>query len=393
MPCRHKPPSVFTLPCSSDSPGFLYVFTENYGTVSKIGRTNCPPRRKKDWAKQCDPVQQNWACCWKVPCARKFEMLVHSHFKCEGAWLRPTPCLACFVKHCEKFDTVACGGLNEIVHVVEDYLQQLGWHITRPKGGGERPQRDDRAKKHRQTVKKVVTRGTRTPKLPSLLAPPSSSDASGFLYVFTEDFGATAKIGHTNCPPRRKKEWAKQCDPVPQKWVYHWRVRYARKFESLIHAHFKHKGAWIRPYPCQACLIKHREKFDAHKCGGQAEIVRVVEDYLTQLGWAVSRYVLLSLSAYRDSARWGGQWALTNAFDVLRGAYSSTNKLRDWKSYYYTVRVARTYKGSANVTAAALRRSLLHVIATVRGTHIGTLRSSSDDNHASGGCRDSGGGR
>ncbi|KAJ7051409.1 hypothetical protein C8F01DRAFT_1263002 [Mycena amicta] len=130
MPRRHKSPSVLAPPSSSDSSGFLYVFTENHGTTAKIGRTNSPPRCKKEWAKQCDPVPQDWVCCWKVRYARKFETLVHSHFKCEGAWLRPTPCVACFVKHREKFDTFACGGLNKIIRVVEQYLRQLGWRIT-----------------------------------------------------------------------------------------------------------------------------------------------------------------------------------------------------------------------------------------------------------------------
>ncbi|KAJ7059173.1 hypothetical protein C8F01DRAFT_1085017 [Mycena amicta] len=131
MPRRHKPPSVLTPPSSSDSSGVLYVFTEKYGMITKIGRTNCPLRRKKDWAKQCNPVSQEWVYCWKVPYAQKFESLVHAHFKYEGAWLRPPPCSGCFVRHREKFDTGACGGLDEIACVVEDYLRQLGWRVTR----------------------------------------------------------------------------------------------------------------------------------------------------------------------------------------------------------------------------------------------------------------------
>ncbi|KAJ7052430.1 hypothetical protein C8F01DRAFT_1337509 [Mycena amicta] len=124
---------------------------------------------------------------------------------------------------------------------------------------------------------------------PSLLVPPSPSDKRGSLYVFSEDSGQVFKIGRTNCPPRRKEEWARQCKPAAQQWMFHWRVPYAKKFEALVHAHFKYHGAWLRPSRCRHCRVKHREKFGAGLCGGRNEVIRVVEDYLGQLGWDVMR--------------------------------------------------------------------------------------------------------
>ncbi|KAJ7634024.1 hypothetical protein B0H17DRAFT_1217359 [Mycena rosella] len=61
----------------------------------KIGRSNRPPRRKREWMRQCRPQQQEWWFYWDVPDARQFEHLIHLHFKLHGAWIWPEDCEFC----------------------------------------------------------------------------------------------------------------------------------------------------------------------------------------------------------------------------------------------------------------------------------------------------------
>ncbi|KAJ7840093.1 hypothetical protein B0H14DRAFT_2587659 [Mycena olivaceomarginata] len=115
--------------------GVLLLLHRAPQRIAKYGRSNCAPRRKKEWARQCRPQKQDWECYWVVPYAAKFgeflpfglcgpltavsEALIHAHFKRAGAWIRPVPCAYCGVKHCEKFDYRICGGRREVFRVVE----------------------------------------------------------------------------------------------------------------------------------------------------------------------------------------------------------------------------------------------------------------------------------
>ncbi|KAJ7085953.1 hypothetical protein C8R44DRAFT_893799 [Mycena epipterygia] len=96
----------------------------------KIGRSNRPLRRQREWKQKCWPQQQDWWFYWDVPDAPSFERLIHLHFKLHGAWIRPEECEFCGTKHCEKFDYARCGGSNGVVAVVEYYLRHLGWPIN-----------------------------------------------------------------------------------------------------------------------------------------------------------------------------------------------------------------------------------------------------------------------
>ncbi|KAJ7655434.1 hypothetical protein B0H17DRAFT_1186029 [Mycena rosella] len=95
----------------------------------KIGRWNCPPRRKREWMQQCQPQDQCWWFYWDVPDAP--EGLIHQHFKLHGAWIRPEVCAFCSVKHQEKFDHARCRRSWGVKRVVEHYLWCLNWPVYR----------------------------------------------------------------------------------------------------------------------------------------------------------------------------------------------------------------------------------------------------------------------
>ncbi|KAJ7085950.1 hypothetical protein C8R44DRAFT_893796 [Mycena epipterygia] len=98
------------------------------------------------------------------------------------------------------------------------------------------------------------------------------------------------KIGRSIYPPRRRTQWMRQCRGQEQEWLFYWDVPDATKFEALIHLHYKLKGAWIRPTPCEFCGVRHVEKFDYERCGGKTGIIRVVQYYLRRLNWPITRH-------------------------------------------------------------------------------------------------------
>ncbi|KAJ7441450.1 hypothetical protein B0H11DRAFT_2252019 [Mycena galericulata] len=132
-----------------------------------------------------------------------------------------------------------------------------------------------------------------------LNSPPSPSDAPGCLYAFRvfrnqprRRFGraprfprAKIKIGRAKNPQRRRREWTRQCRGQRVKWWYWWYVPFAKKFERLIHTHFRVHGAWLEPSACGFCLVRHQELFDYGRCGGKRGVALVVEGYLGILGW------------------------------------------------------------------------------------------------------------
>ncbi|KAJ7055314.1 hypothetical protein C8F01DRAFT_1320989 [Mycena amicta] len=125
----HHRHTIASRPSPHDKAALIYLFTECDGTIAKIGRTNDIERRRKEWARKCYPEPQTWVCRWRVPYGAKFEALVHAHYKDAGAWIHPKPCASrrCRVKHREKFDFAACGGLAGVERAVDDLLGKLGW--------------------------------------------------------------------------------------------------------------------------------------------------------------------------------------------------------------------------------------------------------------------------
>ncbi|KAJ7050109.1 hypothetical protein C8F01DRAFT_1348127 [Mycena amicta] len=125
----HRRHTIASRPSPRDKAALIYLFTERDGTIAKIGRTNDIERRRKEWARKCYPEPQTWVCRWRVPYGAKFEVLVHAHYKDAGTWIRPKPCALrrCRVKHREKFDFAACGGLAGVERAVDDLLRKLGW--------------------------------------------------------------------------------------------------------------------------------------------------------------------------------------------------------------------------------------------------------------------------
>ncbi|KAJ7642826.1 hypothetical protein B0H17DRAFT_1148769 [Mycena rosella] len=113
------------------------------------------------------------------------------------------------------------------------------------------------------------------------------------------------KIGRAIDPPKRRKQWLRQCRGQRQIWWFYWEVPLAKKFgesavtwnagsvrlvaEALLHNHFKREGAWIWPHECDWCTVYHREKIDLEDCGGRRGIIRVAEGYHKLLGWPIFR--------------------------------------------------------------------------------------------------------
>ncbi|KAJ7431146.1 hypothetical protein B0H11DRAFT_2262304 [Mycena galericulata] len=148
-----------------------------------------------------------------------------------------------------------------------------------------------------------------------LNSPPSPSDAPGYLYayrIFRHQplwrFGrrprfprAKIKIRRANNPQRRRREWARQCRGQRVKWWFWWYVPFAKKFERLIHTHFRVHGAWVHPSLCGFCLVRHQEQFYWARCGGKRGVVLVVEGYLGILGWPSVKTSLDSKGGQFDS--------------------------------------------------------------------------------------------
>ncbi|KAJ6461964.1 hypothetical protein DFH09DRAFT_1114145 [Mycena vulgaris] len=119
------------------------------------------------------------------------------------------------------------------------------------------------------------------------------------------------KLGRSNCPARRKREWKRHCWPQRQNWwSFYWAVPDARRFENLIHLHFKLHGAWILPVECEFCGVRHQEKFDYARCGGRYGVISVVRYYLWRLGWP--RMPTTSIPAHLcDAGENQASWSLS----------------------------------------------------------------------------------
>ncbi|KAJ7712912.1 hypothetical protein DFH07DRAFT_1018823 [Mycena maculata] len=130
----------------------------------------------------------------------------------------------------------------------------------------------------------------------AVLAPPSASDCRGAFYGFRiakmRATPAIVKLGRAKEPRKRRAQWAHQCRGERHRWLtYYWEVPFYKKFEKIIHCHYKAAGAWVVPDRCRFCTVRHQEKFGLKACGGVRGLVRVVEYYLGRLNWPViSKY-------------------------------------------------------------------------------------------------------
>ncbi|KAJ7903295.1 hypothetical protein B0H13DRAFT_2328204 [Mycena leptocephala] len=108
----------------------------------------------------------------------------------------------------------------------------------------------------------------------ALSKPPSPSDRPGKIYglrVKQPDGTVVLKAGRSIEPPRRTREWQNQCHKDEITLLWEVPTEHATKLEGLVHRKFKAKNAWIHPYSCRSCFIRHREKFDVEVIGGWAE--------------------------------------------------------------------------------------------------------------------------
>ncbi|KAF8183608.1 hypothetical protein K438DRAFT_1975077 [Mycena galopus ATCC 62051] len=126
----------------------------------------------------------------------------------------------------------------------------------------------------------------------AIAAPPSATDGVGGVYVYFTQHNAkrVAKIGKADAPVVRQAQWARQCHGELQRWLpFYWEVRFAKKFERIVHLQFKRMGAWLGRVECRHCGTRHQEKFDLRKCGGVAGLIAVIEHRLGLLGWVWRR--------------------------------------------------------------------------------------------------------
>ncbi|KAJ6611739.1 hypothetical protein B0H10DRAFT_1952861 [Mycena sp. CBHHK59/15] len=136
--------AILAPPSALDKPGALYIFDiladqPNRRTchtlaqaqiwMAKIGHSKHPWKHWAQWLWKCRGQQQDWWAYWNVPYAAKFEALIHLHFKLLGAWMLPSECHFCGIRHTKKFGFRACGGRAGIVRVVVFYLRRLGWPV------------------------------------------------------------------------------------------------------------------------------------------------------------------------------------------------------------------------------------------------------------------------
>ncbi|KAJ7603100.1 hypothetical protein DFH06DRAFT_1350574 [Mycena polygramma] len=113
----------------TDTQGGLYLYEGN-GDI-KAGFANSPPRRRREWERQCAPeVQIWWPFYWEVPHRKLFERIVHKYFKAKGAWRGPILCPYCGRRHIEKFDLALCGGRQVVYFIINAFVLILGWPLN-----------------------------------------------------------------------------------------------------------------------------------------------------------------------------------------------------------------------------------------------------------------------
>ncbi|KAJ7439710.1 hypothetical protein B0H11DRAFT_1934412 [Mycena galericulata] len=108
--------------------------------------------------------------------------------------------------------------------------------------------------------------------------PSSVSDAEGFLYwqiLRHRDGSQELKAGRTKNIQRRLAEWRRQCYLADIVHAAEIPTKHAKKLERIVHMFFKINDAWIEPYACDSCGVRHREKFEPERVGGIEQAVEV----------------------------------------------------------------------------------------------------------------------
>ncbi|KAJ7190392.1 hypothetical protein B0H12DRAFT_1306575 [Mycena haematopus] len=119
---------------------------------------------------------------------------------------------------------------------------------------------------------------TKAPFQTALSAPSSDSDAEGFVYwqrIKHPDGRLEWKAGRSNDPERRLREWRSQCRLSEIELIAEVPTRHAKKLECVLHKYLKIADAWITPYPCNSCRVRHQEKFDVDVVGGIQEAIEL----------------------------------------------------------------------------------------------------------------------
>ncbi|KAF8128502.1 hypothetical protein K438DRAFT_2000248 [Mycena galopus ATCC 62051] len=104
----------------SDAPGVVYLYRichPNGFLEWKVGRTNNPLRRLREWRRQCYLLDIQLIACVPTYHASR---LVHRYFKLCDAWLEPSsPCTSCAVWHQEKIDATVVGGEDNAICITQ----------------------------------------------------------------------------------------------------------------------------------------------------------------------------------------------------------------------------------------------------------------------------------
>ncbi|KAJ7637970.1 hypothetical protein DFH06DRAFT_1138615 [Mycena polygramma] len=155
--------------------------------------------------------------------------------------------------------------------------------------------------------------------------PPTLKDGWGGLYMYQIPLESKMKFGISECPPRRRREWERQCWPEQQVWLpWYWYVPYRKKFEKVVHAYFKAKHAWCGRHPCSHCPRNHQERFWSASCGGIFATIFQIEALIVSLGWPVIR----SLNEPPTAERLGGLVAMRTQWAQSPISSSTSEKLR-----------------------------------------------------------------
>ncbi|KAK7019074.1 hypothetical protein R3P38DRAFT_3200327 [Favolaschia claudopus] len=111
-----------------------------------------------------------------------------------------------------------------------------------------------------------VSRVYRAADVKTLLNKPfSKSEEEGVLYLYREKTPGGKvqyKAGRTNDIVRRMEQWKTQCYKSDIELLETIKTLHSHRLETAVHLWFKVIGAWVVPYPCESCGIRHREKFE-----------------------------------------------------------------------------------------------------------------------------------
>ncbi|KAJ6460432.1 hypothetical protein DFH09DRAFT_1296618 [Mycena vulgaris] len=128
----------------------------------------------------------------------------------------------------------------------------------------------------------------------------SQTDRRSYIYAYWSKSAQRWKFGRSEDPPRRMREWSRQCGVADTAWCeWVWEVPFGVKFERLLHTYFKIRGEWAGPIQCKVCGVRHKEFFNLLKRAGLRAFNRAVLHLLALLKWPVVRVSLRSKSHFK----------------------------------------------------------------------------------------------